>query len=240
LRRGRGFTLIELLVVIVIIAALATMVVTMVDRSREDAEQTVARASMKAIAEAINGSAAGTGYLGDMKHVPGFRSVNLRVHDLLSPSSHPENATYDPAAARGWRGPYLRPGTGAANAQPSRRGLFPEAGDRREPGDATFLDRGFFTSAGTSPYGLPGDLTMGDPWGNPFVIQTPTTMAFANPTGDAKRFRYSRLVSAGADGILTTPADRLAGLLIDGTSAVRGDDLVLFLNRADVYEIEEP
>ncbi len=230
----------ELLVVIVIISALASMVVTMVDRSREDAEQTVARASMRTISEAITGSAAGTGYLGDMKHVPSFRSVDLRMHDLLSPSSYPAFSDFDPVAARGWRGPYLRPGNGAANAESSRRGLFPASGDRRERGDATFLERGFFTSVSISPYGEPGNLSMGDPWGNPFIIQIPPPAAFLNSITDAKRFRYSRLVSAGADGILSTPADRLAGMLNDGTSAARGDDLVLFLNRADVYENEEP
>lgn len=230
----------EMLVVIVIISALAAMVVTMVDRSRDDAEQTVARASMRTISEAIIGSASGTGYLGDMEHVPSFRSVNLRIHDLLSPSSHPLHAEYDPVAARGWRGPYLRTATGPANTESSRRGRFPEAGDFRFSGDQTFLERGFFINASTSLYGLPGDLAMGDPWGNPFLIQTPPTTAFTLSSSDAKRFRYTRIVSAGADGVLTTPADRLAGMLIDGTSPTRGDDLVLFLNRADVHENEEP
>ena len=228
------------MVVIVIVAALAPIVVPIVDRSRDDAEITVARASMKTIAEAVTGSAAGTGYLADMKPVPGFQASALRVHDLFSPSSHPQYAIYDPVAARGWRGPYLRPGVGAANLESSRNGWFPEAGDRRSAGDTTFLERGFFTNASSSPYGIPGDLTLGDPWGNPYVIQTPPQSAFAGSTGDAKRFRYSRVLSAGADGVLTTPADRLAGMQADGLSPARGDDLVLFLNRADVYEDEEP
>jgi hypothetical protein len=195
---------------------------------------------MKTISDAILGSSAGVGYLGDMKHVPGFRSVDLRMHDLLSPTRHPAHATYDPVAARGWRGPYLRPGNGAANTESSRRGLFPNAGDRRFEGDATYLDRGFFVSASASPYGLPGDLSLADPWGNPIVIQVPPPAAFAGSINDAKRFRYVRLVSAGPDGELTTPADRLAGFQVDGTAAARGDDLVFFLTRADVYETEEP
>lgn len=226
--------------VIVIVAALASMVVTMVERSREDAEATVARASMKTISEAILGSSAGVGYLGDMKYVPGFRSVDLRMQDLFSASNYPAHATYDPVAARGWRGPYLLPGNGAANTEPARRGLFPEAGDRRFSGDATYLERGFFASASASSYGMPGDLSLGDPWGNPIVIQIPPAAAFSGSLSDAKRFRYARLVSAGPDGELTTPADRLAGFHVDGTASARGDDLVLFLNRADVYEVEEP
>jgi hypothetical protein len=230
----------ELLVVVTTIAALAALVVGIVDHSRDDAELTVARSSMNTIAAAVNGSAANPGYLADMKPVPGFQGSSLRMHDLFSASSHPAYAEYDPVARRGWRGPYLRPGVGPANLDPSRRGRFPAAGDRCFATDPTFQERGFFNVGGISPYGLPGDLAAGDPWGNPFVIQTPPPAAFAGSTGDAKRFRYSRVLSAGPDGVLTTPADRLAGMLEDGTTPGRGDDLVMFLNRSDVHEIEEP
>lgn len=237
---GRGFTLIELLLVVTIIAALSTLVVGIVDHSRDEAENTVARASMKAIAEAFSGSAEGSGYLADFKTVPGFQASGIRMHDLFSPSSHPTYETYDPSARRGWRGPYLQPGAGTANLNSSRSGRFPEARDQRFVGDATFLDRGFFISPGASPYGNPGDLSLADPWGNPFVIQTPPVSSFSGSAGDAKRFRYCRILSAGPDGNLTTPADRLAGKLTDGTAPSRGDDLVLFLNRADIHEDEEP
>lgn len=225
----------EMLVVITVIAALATLVIGMVDRSRDDAELTIARSSMKAIAEGITGSSAGTGYLEDLKHVPGFQASEIRIHDLFSPSSYPAYAGFDPAARRGWRGPYLKPGVGAANLESSRSGRFPAAGDRRFSNDPSYLDRGFFTDS----YGNPGDLSLGDPWGNPYLIQTPPSSAFAESSSDGKRFRYTRVVSAGPDGVLTCPADRLAGMLPDGTASLRGDDLVLFLNRADVYEEEE-
>ncbi len=230
----------ELLVVVVIIAALAALVVGMVDRSREDAELGVARASMKAIAEAIMGSAAGSGYLADMKPVPGFRAADMRVHDLFSASSHPAHAGYDPVARRGWRGPYLRPGVGPANTESVRAGRFPADGDRRFSGDATFAGRGFSGAPPAVVYGLPGDVSLGDPWGNPYVIQTPPSAAFAMPADDARRFSHSRVVSAGPDGILTTPPDRLAGMLADGRAPARGDDLVLFMNRVDAYEEETP
>jgi type II secretory pathway pseudopilin PulG len=230
----------ELMVVVTIIAALSALVVGIVDHSRDDAEVTVAKASMKTIAEGISGSAGGSGYLADFKTVPGFHVTGIRVHDLFSPSSYPAYGAYDPAARRGWRGPYLRHGAGVANLESSRSGRFPEAGDKRFAGDASFLDRGFFNTASFSPYGVPGDLGLADPWGNPYVIQTPPVSAFAGVVTNAKRFRYSRVVSAGPDGALTTPADRLAGKLTDGLTPARGDDLVLFLNRADIYEDEEP
>ena len=235
---AHGFTMMELLVVIVIIAALAAMVVSQVDRSRESAELTVAQADLQAASEAVFGSAAGRGYLRDMKYVPGFRSVNLRIHDLFSPSSYPSYSVFDPAANRGWRGPYLRQPSGVANTDASRNGLFPASSDRRFASDPTFLERGFYASASASDYGLAGDLTVADPWGNPVVIQVPPTIAFSGATDDAKRFHYVRLVSAGPDGVLSTPLDRLAGKFPDGSAAARGDDLVLFPNRADFYETE--
>ncbi len=72
------------------------------------------------------------------------------------------------------------------------------------------------------------------------------------------RFQYARLVSAGPDGVLETPcfsanatnatsstwtpavghAVRLAGRSEDGRNPARGDDIVVFLNRNDVYEDE--
>ena len=222
--------------VIVIIAALAGLVVGNVGRTTDDAEAVAARATMQTVREALTGSAAGPGYLADMKYVPGFRSVNVRPHDLLFQDTQP---TFEPTTQRGWRGPYLRNATGVRNTNAARNGAFPASGERRTAGDATFLERGFFTDASTSPYGLTGDLAAADPWGNPILVQVPPASAFSGSTGDAKRFRYARLVSAGSDGALTTPLDRLAGLLPDGTSAVRGDDLVFFFNRSDTYETEE-
>lgn len=239
LRGGRGFTLTELVLVVLVIGALASLVVPIVDEVREDAEITITRASLKAIAEGVTGSAEGTGYLDDMKHVPGFRLSAIRMHDLFSASSHPDYSEYDTSATRGWRGPYVKPGAGAANLESSRRGFFPQAEDRRRANDASYLERGFFLNESASRYGVPGDLSLADPWGNPIVIQIPPAGAFAGSSGDGKRFRYARVVSAGPDGILDTPANRLAGMLADGTTAARGDDLVLFLNRCDVHEDEE-
>lgn len=223
--------------VIVVIAALAAMVVSQVDGSLEDAEQTAARAILQTVTEACVGSAVGRGFLADMRYTPGFNSDSLTLHDLLERG---EQLAFDPASRRGWRGPYLRPGAGVRNLNAARNGAFPAADERRSPEDASFLQRGFYLDATSSPYGRPGDLTVGDPWGNPVVLQVPPAATFSQPTRPENRLRYARLVSAGPDGVLTTPMDRLAGLAADGSKAVRGDDLVQFLNRSDVYEPEEP
>ena len=235
-----AFTLIELLVVVVVVAALAALVVSQVDGTRDDAERVVATASLRSLAEAITGTAAAPGYVDDMKSVPGFLRSGVRAHDLLSPDSFPAFASYDPVARRGWRGPYLKSGAVVENLIPARQNRFPEASDRRRDGDATYQDRGFFPDGPESPYGRPGDLAVADPWGNPMVAQSPASTAFSGGAGDLERFRFARVVSAGPDGILTTPRDRLAGRLADGTADARGDDLVLFLNRTDVYETEAP
>lgn len=129
-----------------------------------------------------------------------------------------------------------------------RRGRFPGPDDVRFAKDRTFFQRGFYAVndlvPGSSYYGFVGEEALADPWGNPYVIQVPAPEAFPDrmrPTaavdkGFAKlRWRYARLVSAGPDGVLDTPRDLCAGRSEESTAA-RGDDLVLFLNRADTYE----
>lgn len=258
----RGFTLLELILVLVIIASVATLVIGVLDSFPEQAELTVARANLSTVREAILGSATAPGYLADMKYVPGFQKEGLRIHDLLSPSSYP-NDLFDPVLNRGWRGPYVQRTPGIRYPDPDHPQRFPMDVEVRFLGDATFFQRGFVKSDGTSWYGIPhnhdtlnhqeGDLVIGDPWGNPVVLQIPPDDAFSSPT-DTKRWRYARLVSAGPDGVLSTPyydltvtnpstrmtEARLAGRRDSNTVTARGDDLVLFLNRIDVYEDEEP
>jgi hypothetical protein len=174
---------------------LASLAVVALGGVREDSAQTVARASLHAIRDAIHGTSEAPGYLTDMKFVPGFRCATICARDLLdAPSSYPSFSHFDPAAKRGWRGPYVK-------------------------GDPASSD----------------GMTIVDPWGNPIIIQVPP-VGKGGSTDDLERFRYARVLSGGPDGKVQTPADPLAGLQSDGTSAARGDDLILFLNRADVYE----
>lgn len=240
-RAAGGFTLMELLVVIVIVAALAALVVTNVGRTTDDAELVASRATMQTVAEAFTGSAAGPGYFGDMKYVPGFRGTEarnidgsarvVRVHDLLvrgkelvPQSLQPE---FDPVSQRGWRGPYLQNVVAARNTKVA--GRFPAPDDVRFEGDKSFQDRFFFDPAKNQNFesgyvvgtDVLGDLVVGDAWGNPIILQVPTIS-----TDLAECFRFARLVSAGPDGELDT-------LLDNATAAVRDDDLVQFLNRAD-------
>ena len=84
------------------------------------------------------------------------------------------------------------------------------------------MDQGFTyvvqVEAGfTGAYGVEGDPAVPDGWRKPIVLQT--------PLGDAHR---ARIVSAGPDGILQTPADVAYPL-----PASRGDDLLVFLYMAD-------
>jgi hypothetical protein len=235
-----AFVLLELLLVVAILAALAGLVAFAVGSLPAQAEITAADTSLRALRDAFLGGPDAPGYLADMRHVPGFRSVQVRVRDLLDPSAYPAFSRFDPLAARGWRGPYVRGAAAVQNTESARAGLFPAAGDRRKPDDASFLERGFYADAENSWYGAAGDAAAADTWGNPIVLQIPPPEAFAPGASEAERFRYARLVSAGPDGILETPRDRLAGRCDDGTCAARGDDRVLFLNRADVYESERP
>jgi len=226
-------------VVVAVLALVAALVIGKYTGVKENAEETVAKATLQAVREAFNGSASGPGYVSDIKRLPGFPLTGMRVADLLVKRDSPADREYDPVTQRGWRGPYLENPAPVQNTNPARNGTFPAANERRFAPDTTFLERHFYTSASTSPYGVAGEPAAADPWGNPLVLQVPGDDAFTTPTV-AKRVLYLRLVSAGPDGILETPLDRTAGMAADGTTAARGDDLVIFLNRTDVYEDEQP
>lgn len=153
--------------------------------------------------------------------------------------------------SRGWRGPYIK----AASIAP-----FPPAGeidDSFYPSlDHIRLPREFKNRSKASAYALTGEAAILDPWARPYVLQIPPPQAFTNVTGvsSSERFKYARIVSAGPDGIIDTPCYaantnssitvwtsetrrlvRLAGRNED-LSTSRGDDLVLFLQRNDIYE----
>lgn len=231
LRSKQGFTLVELVTVIAILSVLAMLVIQNVSFVRDEAEHTVTVTNLQAIRDAFCGSSGSLGYLDDMKYDALYGGTNARVGYLLA---LPAGArTYDLATRRGWHGPYLNNVRPVDNTNTALRGLFPGPDDRRWATDDTFETRGFHTNDNRFVYGATNDVAMADAWGNPFVLQFPT-----NDLIDTNRLRFARVVSAGPNGILETPLDRLAGLETNGVVADRGDDLILFLKRPDVYEDE--
>jgi prepilin-type N-terminal cleavage/methylation domain-containing protein len=260
-RKRAGFSLIELVIVLAIVAIAAGLLVRRISSIDEDAKLKVANTTLAALRVAYCGDGDTPGLIDDLKLDPNFSYASLRMHHLLAPklSMIEEGyAAYDPLIGSGWRGPYARasdaidnisippggrplPGTGEIQLANS----FPAPNDLRQAADLTFLERNFYGPNGEELYGKPGDLIAADPWGNPIVLQIPAASAFPAGTGEAERFRFARLVSAGPNGIIETPYEdhgseklaRLAGRTSGSNDTpARGDDSVLFLMRAEIHE----
>jgi prepilin-type N-terminal cleavage/methylation domain-containing protein len=116
----------------------------------------------------------------------------------------PSKAVFDPATGFGWHGPYFQYATGTYKITDP-------------PGSDHF----------TAQYGNTNDPAILDAWTLPIVLQIPLT---AGPAGESPA-AYARLVSAGPDGVLDTPAGWPAPD-INNTAVVR-DDVVLYLFRAN-------
>jgi len=173
-------TLVELLVVLALLVGLATLVTLRVgagtaielrDGVTRTPKEVITMATLTALRDAIvgAGAAAGAGYLADLGHPPSC------IADLLA---QPEGeADFDPATARGWRGPYVQGVTLAYVPAP---------------------ELGF-----TTVYAAPEAAVPGDAWGRPVVLQIPDADADGAPS--PSDLEHARLVSAGADGLLATP-----------------------------------
>ena len=276
LKKRNGFTLTELVLVLFILGSISAIVTIRLGDVLERTRIQAAEADLTVLRDGWVGNASCPGYLADMRPLPGFSPAFLRIHNLFNPTNviMREGAILDDGVrrtgyaafscftnwnaetGRGWHGPYVRANTLVKNTEASRTVFFPAPADRRTENDTTFADRGFFPrvqglTSSLYAYGNPGEKAVGDPWGNPYVLQIPPANAFAS-AAEERRFHYARLVSAGPDGVLQTPcfasgtldadarrALRLAGRQSDGTAASRGDDVVLFIDRADVYERDE-
>lgn len=189
----------------------------------------------------------------------GWRGPYLRVNRGVS--YLPEHPAADGAAPQGlFPAPTDRRYQGDATFE--ERGFFPKQYERQdmpdedggeedgEPEDPEGLV--VHLAERTTAYGVAGELALADPWGNPYILQIPPGRVFERPTSK-RRMYFARLVSAGPNGIVETPCFpikeeqnaeekcfcRLGGRLESGAVAARGDDIVLFLTRADIYEEDE-
>jgi prepilin-type N-terminal cleavage/methylation domain-containing protein len=214
-RRGfcaGGMTLMELIVVIAILAILAGAVIPLLNGIVAKSRITAVRASLSTVREAIVGKGDSPGFQSDVGRPPNS------IAELLATSPPSGVALFNRDTNIGWRGPYLI----------SQGGLYPIA-------NATFTNLfGNNTSGNQDPALL-------DPWGDPIIIQrltvasgvltfiaqngTPQTASTTLADGD-----YTRVISGGPNKALET-----AWTDPTPTTASRGDDILLFLNRSDPY-----
>ena len=154
--RNRGVTLIELLIVLVILAGIAGIVavnysgdVTVPGADGEDrtAREIATLATMREVREALIGASTDDpGYRGDLGGLPSRLGGLIENIDGEDP--------FDPATARGWRGPYLL-------HEATDYGDFIEAGD------------GFPDNSDIA--GIEDDPAILDAWRKPLVLQQPNT-----------------------------------------------------------------
>ena len=247
---SRGFTLIELTLVVAILATLALLAIGRFGSYARDAQTTLAWENLRAIRGALVGDDAQSGLVADLEGVAGYTLVNplagrpeydqlgLELHLLFSPTNRIRGLNLaswkaagfsitDAAGAernrqldRGWKGPYLH--TPLLRFSPTNGFALVDGWSARSE-RPSFIELQLPTTAACRE-------KFPTSWWP--VTETKPDYAFAR-----RRWQYARLVSPGPNGRIETPAsDLFAGLRPDGSAPARGDDLVLFLNRADVYE----
>ena len=200
--RRRGLTLLELSLVLGVLAVLGALIVPQLTRRADEASELVTWSTLREVQRAIN-----NGYYADMyETLPYPLDTGRAQHPQLAylyvnPTHYVSGASigdsswsYDPIARRGWSGPYL-------NA----------------PGIYQINVESNFAAQ----YGADGDPAPLDGWGRAIVLQQPV---FEGALPSDSNRQLARLVSAGPDGVLDTPAAAVAP-----TAAQINDDLILYL-----------
>jgi len=226
-RRRAGLTLLELVMVVSILAILTALVVPGMSDQSEETRKTVARATMQEVRDIIANR-----YMENMGELPQpmltgtvtdgtritttlqvtgtsatglpqmqFLFVNPRQYDASSATPYMAIGDFDQQSRIGWNGPYMgQKSTTYPNPTARRFATDPN-------NDDTWAEYGF-----TTTHGQPGDFTVMDPWGSPYVI---VVRAVAHGSSTAYT---AYVVSAGFNRRLETTAN--------GASAT-GDDLLL-------------
>ncbi|MEM9826512.1 MAG: type II secretion system protein [Planctomycetota bacterium] len=204
-----ALTLAELMVTLMLLSIVSALAIPALRRQQTRSQHELSRHSMSQIRTVIRRD-----YREDLFHsLPYPMDPSRPSHPQLkylyhNPAAYlaadPESIeatsawSYDPSTRRGWSGPYIDHASGSLGryAEDSTRGFEPI-------------------------YGSTGDPAPLDGWGNPIVLQQPVVTGGVH---SATSVRYARLVSAGPDGILSTPP--LTALPSPGEI---GDDIVSYL-----------
>ncbi|NUN47726.1 MAG: type II secretion system protein [Candidatus Brocadiae bacterium] len=212
----RGFTLLELVVVLAILVTLASLSAMFVAGAAGDSAGKVTQASLAALRDSVSGTQACPGFAVDNGRT-WFASGRpaagqFRLTDLFVRPGY--LGAFEPVTRLGWRGPYAVAGTGRVTyTSPAGPVSF-----RQGEGAPEVLHGSFPTAC----VRISGDILPSDGWRRPIFVQIPGDSA-----DPAENGRRARLVSAGPDGIVQTPATGLPA------RSACGDDLVVYLFVAD-------
>ena len=203
LRALLGMTLLELVLVLAILVILAGAATSVASSHLAYGRDKATRASLAAIRDAIMGTPDKPGYMSDTGNLP-VSLTDLFVNPFapLGRTPNPLLVNFSPNTGLGWRGPYV------LNIN----------------GSYTINNAAGFTSV----YGNNNDPAVLDAWGNPIILQVPTSGIPADNQA------FARLISAGPNGAIDTPPAFLdSNNKPYPVATVRGDDIVLFLNHSD-------
>jgi hypothetical protein len=208
----------------VILVALAGLIVPVIGSYGRDSRQIATRENLLRLQDLLANQ-----YKGDMGELPrpnmAVETTRKNHPQLRYLFINPDTLDVTPApgatmlSGRFWRGPYT-----------FHQGARYRDSNSKPPLDASFTNNGAYGLGDDPTTGFGGDPTILDAWANPIVIQEPYEQGGTQFSPSATDKTYTRLVSAGPDGIIQTPEN-----VNMPTKAQRGDDVIIFLYRNDLY-----